>query len=146
MKLLELFDKTSALKFTLNEPKKLTAVAQIGDQKYEFYAGLNQKTWWVAFEIMGGQHIPYGLSKTGKAEEVMACAIRFMTQLIKLKQPDSIVFSAVKNYQSASPGVPNASRADLYLRILKRFAPSGYETTVKDSHSERMFVLNKTKD
>lgn len=140
----ELFDKSKALRFTANEPDKFRAVANIGGREFRFTASkTDDREWEAEFVDENGDA---GITGKGNAFEVMACMMKFLRQLIKVKNPGKVDFTAVKYAKRNEEGFwtdTNTSRADLYQRMLERDS-FGYHFNWYDlGEHERVFELIK---
>lgn len=148
MLLFELFEKSSALKFTKNTDAHLEAKAVINDRELVFHADLKDGAWDVVF-FEPASKMPTGSGNRGNAPEVMSCAVKFVRQLIKLKSPEKITFTAGHVYvPRGDEWIKSTARADLYNRMLSRFKSEfDYDVeSIEDPHphrSQRHFVLTK---
>ncbi len=93
--------------------------------------------------------MPAGSGNRGNAAEVMSCAVKFLKELIELKSPSKITFTASHVFTKRDgEWVVRKSRADLYDRMLSRFKDElGYDVkSTEDNHPhrhQRHFVLTK---
>lgn len=149
MLLLEIFQKTTALKLSKNTDDRLEAKATIGGRELVFHANLVEGGAWEVIFLEPASEMPAGSGNHGNASEVMGCAVKFLRELISRKEPGKITFTASHVFRKrGNDWVMSTSRADLYDRMLARFKKEfDYDvTSVEDPHPhrhQRHFVLTK---
>ena len=82
-----------------------------------------------------------GITGRGDAFRVFATMIEAIRQFIKLEKPSSIIFSATKELEDDDVG-NKESRANLYRRMVTRFANSmGYYAVIDDYADREQYQL-----
>lgn len=93
------------------------------------------ETYQVEFRRGGSQ----GLTGRGDSQRVFATVLSAIKQFIQLADPDMISFVASKN-----PDKQSNSRANLYTRMVKRYAAKwGYSVYIEDQGDALIFELTK---
>jgi len=94
--------------------------------------------WHVAFDRGHSQEI----TGEGDAQRIFATVLTSIQQFILKENPDRLYFSASKQVE---PGQNSESRANLYSRMVKRYASSlGYDSVTDDfGRDSVMYILNK---
>lgn len=125
-----------------NTETRFNTTAVIGDRRIEFDSELydeDTNLWEVAFmeTDMDGKGSGFGITGSGKELEVFSMVRASMEELIRLRNPSIIKFTASKYPRD---GV----RADLYERLLRRFAADKY-TIERNSidRNEDVFILTR---
>ena len=94
--------------------------------------------WHVAFDRGDSQKI----TGEGDAQRIFATVIQAIQQFIGKRRPEKLYFSASKKVE---PGQNSESRANLYSRMVKRYASTvGYDLVIDDfSRDGVMYILNR---
>jgi hypothetical protein len=94
--------------------------------------------WHVAFDRGHSQDI----TGEGDAQRIFATVLTSIQQFIGKQNPDKLYFSASKEVE---PGQNSESRANLYSRMVKRYASAwGYDSVVDDFGRDNVtYILNK---
>lgn len=98
----------------------------------------DEDTWHVAFDRGHSQEI----TGEGDAQRIFATVLHSIKQFIGKQHPDRLYFSASKEVE---PGQNSESRANLYSRMVKRYASAwGYDSVVDDFGRDNVtYILNK---
>ena len=99
--------------------------------------------WHVAFDRGHSQEV----TGEGDAQRIFATVLYAIKQFIGKEHPDKVYFSASKdNWAKQQQG--SMSRANLYSRMVKRYASSmGYDSVTDDfGRDSVMYILNKKQD
>lgn len=144
MKLNEILDKPTPLQTTRENEKVWAARATFGDREIEFKLGKwpapNDNKWNFYFVELGEEHEDgETFNATGKGNElaVFATAKKFLEMSIQKYKPNVIYFEADKS--------KGGSRAQLYRKFAKRWAPPGYTHAIvhDDEHADyHAFIEN----
>ena len=94
--------------------------------------------WHVAFDRGHSQEV----TGEGDAQRIFATVLHAIQQFIGKEHPDKVYFSASKKVE---PGQNSESRANLYSRMVKRYASAlGYDSVIDDfGRDSVMYILNK---
>jgi GNAT superfamily N-acetyltransferase len=94
--------------------------------------------WHVAFDRGHSQEV----TGEGDAQRIFATVLHAIQQFIGKEHPDKVYFSASKKVE---PGQNSESRANLYSRMVKRYASAlGYDAVIDDfGRDSVMYILNK---
>jgi len=94
--------------------------------------------WHVAFDRGHSQEI----TGEGDAQRIFATVLHAIQQFIGKEHPDKVYFSASKDVE---PGQNSESRANLYSRMVKRYASAlGYDSVIDDFGRDSVtYILNK---
>jgi GNAT superfamily N-acetyltransferase len=98
----------------------------------------DEDTWHVAFDRGHSQEV----TGEGDSQRIFATVLHSINQFIKKQQPEKLYFSASKEVE---PGQNSESRANLYDRMVKRYASAwGYDSVVDDFGRDKVtYILNK---
>ena len=98
----------------------------------------DEDTWHVAFDRGHSQEV----TGEGDAQRIFATVLHSINQFIKKQQPEKLYFSASKEVE---PGQNSESRANLYDRMVKRYASAwGYDSVIDDFGRDKVtYILNK---
>jgi len=141
MKLNELLNKKVDYEVQINTHEDFVAVATIGGRNITFKAEYRDTTddWLINFAEVDEKKRAYGKTGSGNELEVFAMVKDCILEVIKLRKPRQLRFSA-----SIENGKDN--RASLYRKLLDRFKVPGYEVNTKKSGESETFriVRNET--
>jgi len=112
-------------------------MGKTGEHAYTYHAKISKEGAHINFWMDEGTT---ELTDEGNAAQVLNAAIYFINRIADQYQPEKITFEALKGIDPKE----SASRGDVYLRLLNRFAGGkGYKVTRETSGGKDLFVLNK---
>ena len=101
------------------------------------YADYGEEEWTVEFWRNNNQDV----TGEGDAQRIFATVLSAIQQFIEMEEPEHIRFSAAKQTGDMAP---NASRTNLYNKLVKRYANSwGYRVETSDYAYNTVYVLDR---
>ena len=101
------------------------------------YADYGEEEWTVEFYRNNSQDV----TGEGDAQRIFATVLSAIQQFIEMEEPEHIRFSAAKQTGEMTP---NASRTNLYTKLVKRYANSwGYRVETSDYAYNTVYVLDR---
>ena len=141
----EVFDQPYKLKWEKGDHGDVDAYTQLPDGNYlsimfnKEYNQDNEEAWSVEFYRNNSQEI----TGEGDAQRVFATVLGAIQTFIKKYKPNRIIFSASKEVE---PGQNAQSRANLYDRLVQRYAKSwGFKAFRADTGNKVYYELSKIK-
>jgi GNAT superfamily N-acetyltransferase len=136
----EAFDKPYAFNWSRGDYGDYDILVKLPDGSPLNIAFVHEgdNVWHVAFDRGHSQEI----TGAGDAQRIFATVLASIQQFIGKQNPDKLYFSASKEVE---PGQNSESRANLYSRMVKRYASAwGYDSVVDDFGRDNVtYVLNK---
>lgn len=146
MLLVELFDSKIDYKVEVASAHKFMTSATIEDREIIFVSEIEDQGRYgmeatIEFGEMkpgrdGKKRITYDLTGSGGEMKVFSMVGQSVKEMVNRYQPDMILFTADKD------GKETSKRADVYEKLLKKFAPE-YEAMRKDAGQSILFQLVK---
>lgn len=138
--IIEAFDNPYAYNWSRGDHGDYDAFVKLpdGSPLYISFNHENDNIWHVAFDRGHSQDI----TGEGDAQRIFATVLHSIKSFIGKQHPEKLYFSASKDVE---PGQNSESRANLYSRMVKRYASSmGYDAVVDDfGRNSVTYILNK---
>ena len=139
----EAFDAPYPMTWEHNEGESHDALVKLPDGTNlsvmfsKEYADYGEEEWTVEFWRNNSQDV----TGEGDAQRIFATVLSAIQQFIEMEEPEHIRFSAAKQTGDMEP---NASRTNLYTKLIKRYANSwGYRVETSDYAYNTVYVLER---